>query len=165
MNRDELTALPAVLDVPTAAEALGLSRTSAYELIRTSAWPVFPLGKLIRIPTAPLLDLLGIVGSDPPAQSARRALSVRGHVYKRGSTCSYNHDLPRREDGRRRQTLRGGFASKREAQAAMAESLARLAKGQHQEAGRLTLGAASCWGASARCTCGSPRPGWAAARR
>ena len=62
MNRDELTALPAVVDVSTAAEALGLSRTSAYELIRTGAWPtpVFRLGRLIRIPTAPLLTLLGI---------------------------------------------------------------------------------------------------------
>ena len=75
MNRDELTALPAVVDVPTAAEALGLSRTSAYELIRTGGWPtpVFRLGRLIRIPTAPLLDLLGIAGStEPPAQVARR---------------------------------------------------------------------------------------------
>ena len=62
MNRDELAALPAVVDLPTAAEALGLSRTSAYELIRTGAWPtpVFRLGRLIRVPTAPLLTLLGI---------------------------------------------------------------------------------------------------------
>ena len=62
MNREELAALPAVVDVPTAAEALGLSRTSAYELIRTGAWPtpVFRLGRLIRVPTAPLLTLLGI---------------------------------------------------------------------------------------------------------
>ena len=76
MNRDELAALPAVVDVPTAAEALGLSRTSAYELIRTGAWPtpVFRLGRLIRVPTAPLLDLLGIAGStEQPAQAARRA--------------------------------------------------------------------------------------------
>ena len=76
MNRDELTALPAVVDVPTAAEALGLSRTSAYELIRTGAWPtpVFRLGRLIRIPTAPLLDLLGISeSSEAAAQVARRA--------------------------------------------------------------------------------------------
>ena len=76
MNRDELTALPAVVDVPTAAEALGLSRTSAYELIRTGGWPtpVFRLGRLIRVPTAPLLDLLGIADdSQPPTQLASRA--------------------------------------------------------------------------------------------
>jgi excisionase family DNA binding protein len=62
VNRQQLTALPAVLDVPTAAKALGLSRTAAYELIRTGEWPtpVFRLGRLIRIPTAPLLELLGI---------------------------------------------------------------------------------------------------------
>ena len=64
MDRHELTALPAVLDVPTAAAALGLSRTAAYDLIRTGDWPtpVFRLGRLIRIPTAPLLELLGIDG-------------------------------------------------------------------------------------------------------
>ena len=62
MNREELTALPAVIDVSTAAEALGLSRTAAYELIRTGAWPtpVFRLGRLIRVPTAPMLALLGV---------------------------------------------------------------------------------------------------------
>jgi predicted DNA-binding transcriptional regulator AlpA len=66
MDRHQLTALPAVLDVPTAAKALGLSRAAAYELIRTGEWPtpVFRLGRLIRIPTAPILDLLGI---DPRA--------------------------------------------------------------------------------------------------
>lgn len=62
MNREELAALPAVVDVPTAAEALGLSRTAAYELIRVGGWPtpVFRLGRLIRIPTAPMLSLLGM---------------------------------------------------------------------------------------------------------
>ena len=62
MNREELAALPAVVDVPTAAQALGLGKTAAYELIRCGDWPtpVFRLGKLIRIPTAPLLALLGI---------------------------------------------------------------------------------------------------------
>ncbi len=72
MGREQLLALPAVLDVPTAAGALGLSKTAAYELIRCGSWPtpVFRLGKLIRIPTAPLLVLLGIEGgaevSDAP---------------------------------------------------------------------------------------------------
>ena len=73
MNRDQLTALPAVVDVPTAAEALGLSRTAAYELIRTGAWPtpVFRLGRLIRVPTAPLLSLLGIELPAPPSTTTR----------------------------------------------------------------------------------------------
>ncbi|RJK95905.1 helix-turn-helix transcriptional regulator [Vallicoccus soli] len=62
MNRQELDDLPAVVDVPTAARLLGLSRTAAYELIRVGQWPtpVFRLGRLIRIPTAPLLELLGL---------------------------------------------------------------------------------------------------------
>jgi predicted DNA-binding transcriptional regulator AlpA len=63
MNATELAALPAVLDVGTAAKVMGLSRTAAYELIRTDNWPtpVFRLGRLIRIPTAPVLELLGVV--------------------------------------------------------------------------------------------------------
>ena len=72
MDRRELLALPAVVDVPTAAKALGLSRTAAYELIRTGEWPtpVFRLGRLIRIPTAPILDLLGIhADRTPPPRS------------------------------------------------------------------------------------------------
>jgi excisionase family DNA binding protein len=77
MDRRQLAALPAVLDVPTAAKALGLSRTAAYELIRAGEWPtpVFRLGRLIRIPTAPLLELLGIGAQHQPADRpvARRS--------------------------------------------------------------------------------------------
>lgn len=74
MNRDQLELLPAVVDVPTAAQALGLSKTAAYELIRTGGWPtpVFRLGKLIRIPTAPLLTLLGI-GAEPDTDERKAA--------------------------------------------------------------------------------------------
>ncbi len=57
-----------------AAQALGLSKTAAYELIRTGGWPtpVFRLGKLIRIPTAPLLTLLGI-GAEPHTDERKAA--------------------------------------------------------------------------------------------
>ena len=60
MTKDELARLPAVVDVATAARVLGLSRTAAYELIRCGKWPtpVYRLGRLIRIPTAPMLTLL-----------------------------------------------------------------------------------------------------------
>lgn len=60
MTRDELDALPPVLDVPTAAHVLGIGRSLAYELVRTGQWPtqVLRVGKLIKIPTAPLLRLL-----------------------------------------------------------------------------------------------------------
>lgn len=71
MNRDELLALPAVVDVPTAAQALGIGKTAAYELIKIGAWPtpVLRLGKLIRIPTAPILALLGMTEADERAHT------------------------------------------------------------------------------------------------
>jgi len=78
MTRDELASLPAVVDVPTAAKALGLSRNLAYELIRDGGWPTpwYRLGRLIRIPTAPMLALLGITSStrDAPTVSAAESL-------------------------------------------------------------------------------------------
>jgi hypothetical protein len=72
MNRTEIDDLPAVVDVCTAAKVLGLSRTAAYELIRLGEWPtpVFRLGKLIRVPTAPMLDLLGIAAAGAPGEQS-----------------------------------------------------------------------------------------------
>lgn len=62
VTADELRALPAVVDLPTAARALGVGRSAAYELVRLGAWPtpVLRLGRLIRVPSAPLLELLGL---------------------------------------------------------------------------------------------------------
>ena len=62
LTEDEILALPTVVDVPTAAAVLGIGRTAAYELIRTNRWPtrVLRMGKLIRIPTAPLRALVGV---------------------------------------------------------------------------------------------------------
>jgi predicted DNA-binding transcriptional regulator AlpA len=72
VNRQQLMELPPAVDVPTAAAALGLSRTAAYELIRAGAWPtpIFRLGRLIRVPTAPLLALLGLEPSVEATQSS-----------------------------------------------------------------------------------------------
>jgi predicted DNA-binding transcriptional regulator AlpA len=39
MTATEVRRLPAVVDVVTAAEVLGIGRTVAYELIRTDAFP------------------------------------------------------------------------------------------------------------------------------
>jgi predicted DNA-binding transcriptional regulator AlpA len=52
--------LPAVLDVPQAARLLGIGRTLAYELVRTDQWPtpVIRVGRLIKIPSAPLIELM-----------------------------------------------------------------------------------------------------------
>jgi len=62
LDLQQAQALPPVVDVPTAAALLGIGRTAAYELIRTDNWPtpVVRLGKLIRVPTAPLLELVGV---------------------------------------------------------------------------------------------------------
>lgn len=62
MTREELLALPPTVDVTTAARVLGIRRTCAYELIRAGAWPspVLHLGRAVRVPTAPLLELVGI---------------------------------------------------------------------------------------------------------
>ena len=49
--------------------ALGLGRMAAYELVRSGAWPtpVLRLGRLIKVPRAPLLALLGL--TDEPRLS------------------------------------------------------------------------------------------------
>ena len=62
LTEEQVRSLPPVVDVATAAAVLGVGRTAAYELIRLGRWPtpVLRLGKLIRIPTAPLLELVGI---------------------------------------------------------------------------------------------------------
>jgi hypothetical protein len=68
MTREELLSLPPVLDVPTAGRVLGIGRSLAYELVRNGAWPttVVRVGKLIKVPTAPLLMLL----DRPPGDDA-----------------------------------------------------------------------------------------------
>jgi excisionase family DNA binding protein len=58
---DELT------DLIDAAALLGLGRTTAYRLVHDGQWPtpVLRLGRLIKIPTQPLLDLLaGVARTD-----------------------------------------------------------------------------------------------------
>jgi predicted DNA-binding transcriptional regulator AlpA len=58
----DVRSLPVAVDLPTAARLLGIGRTSAYELVRTGRWPtpVIRAGRLIRVPTAPLLAALGL---------------------------------------------------------------------------------------------------------
>ncbi len=60
LSTGELHALPPVVDVTTAARALGVSAAVVYELIRRGEWPtpVLRLGKRIRIPKSALLDLI-----------------------------------------------------------------------------------------------------------
>lgn len=62
MSVDELRALPATVNVTTAAKALGISANKAYALIREGSFPVATvlLGETVRVPTAALWQLLGL---------------------------------------------------------------------------------------------------------
>jgi hypothetical protein len=64
MGREELLALPAVVNLVTAARALAIGRTRAFELARRGTFPVpvLRVGVTYRVPTAPLLRLLGLAG-------------------------------------------------------------------------------------------------------
>jgi hypothetical protein len=57
-----------VVDLVTAARMLGIGRTVAYQLVRQGDWPtpVLRLGNQIKVPSAPLPELLG-VSPDPSA--------------------------------------------------------------------------------------------------
>ncbi len=63
----EVRALRAIVDIQTAATVLGIGRTVAYQLVRTGRFPtpVVRVGKQIKIPTAYLLDLLGLSTETP----------------------------------------------------------------------------------------------------
>src|SRR2546423_449980 len=84
---------------------------------------------------------------------------MRGSVFKRCScpvrrdergrklTCakqhgswSYKVDVPAAAAGRRKQLVKGGFPTRREAEEAMAEALAKAARGQLVLPSRLTVG-------------------------
>lgn len=69
LTRAELLALPVVIDITTAARALGLGRSTAYELARRGEFPcrVLRIGSSYRVPTA---DLLRILGIEPSGQAA-----------------------------------------------------------------------------------------------
>ena len=57
----------ATVDLMTAACALGLGRTKAYELARRGEFPcrVIRIGDTYRVPTAGLLELLGVSTEEP----------------------------------------------------------------------------------------------------
>jgi excisionase family DNA binding protein len=60
IRTDPAAPLPAVLDLVHAAALLGVGRTTAYKLVHDGQWPtpVLRLGRLIKIPTQPLLEML-----------------------------------------------------------------------------------------------------------
>jgi predicted site-specific integrase-resolvase len=61
-SAEEVAALPVVVDLVTAAHALGMGRTSAYEAARRGDFPVpvMRVGRRYRVVTAHLQALLGV---------------------------------------------------------------------------------------------------------
>ena len=88
VSDDDIGTLPPVLGLLQAAAMLGLGRTTAYRLVAEELWPtpVVRLGRLIKIPTQPLLELLS--GAWPPMAIERSASaaarSFGGPVVRRG---------------------------------------------------------------------------------
>lgn len=62
LSRDQLLSLPTVVNLTTAARALGIGRTKAYELAQRGQFPcpVLRVGRSYHVPTTGLLELLGI---------------------------------------------------------------------------------------------------------
>ncbi|WP_026416338.1 DNA-binding protein [Actinomadura oligospora] len=60
-NRSDLDRLPTVVDIPTAARALGISRSYAYILAKEDRFPcrVIRVGTGYRVPTAAIMTALG----------------------------------------------------------------------------------------------------------
>ena len=66
---------------------------------------------------------------------------MRGHVHKRGATWTVMYDEQPDERGKRRQRSKGGFATRREAQTFLTDTLSRLGDGSYAAPSKLTLGA------------------------
>ncbi len=63
---------------------------------------------------------------------------MRGHIRKRGQTWTAIYDEGR-EDGKRRQRSKGGFDTRREAQAFLTDQLKRLGDGSYAQPSKITL--------------------------
>ena len=65
----------ATVDLMTAARALNMGRTKAYDLVRRDAFPcrVIRIGETYCVPTAGLLELLGVTPEGPPSPTGRPA--------------------------------------------------------------------------------------------
>src|SRR4051812_41293741 len=64
---------------------------------------------------------------------------MRGSVRRRGTTWTVTYDEPS-PDGRRKQRSKGGFATRRAAQAFLTEALARLGDGSYAAPAKTTVG-------------------------
>jgi len=55
----ELAELPPTISVEQAAKLLGVSRSAAYRAAASGQLPTLAFGRRLRVPTAPLLRMLG----------------------------------------------------------------------------------------------------------
>ena len=64
MEEAQVRNLPPIVDVPTAASVLGISRATAYRLVAAGEWPipVLRLGRYLRVSRA---DLMAFIGLEP----------------------------------------------------------------------------------------------------
>lgn len=65
---------------------------------------------------------------------------MKGHIHRRGGTWSVMWDEPRGPDGKRRQRKKGGFRTKREAEAHLAHVLAAIDRHTYMRPERTTVG-------------------------
>lgn len=69
--------LPAVLDLPRAVAMLGVARTTAYKVGQQGRWPhILRIGRLIKVPAEPLLDLLAGTSAPPTSNCSAEAARV-----------------------------------------------------------------------------------------
>jgi predicted DNA-binding transcriptional regulator AlpA len=68
---EELNALPTVVDLMTAARALGIGRTTAYQLAKAGQFPVriIRVGSNYHVPTAELMKTLGVEAIPHPREA------------------------------------------------------------------------------------------------
>ncbi len=62
----DLTAMPATMTIPEAAELLGISRSAAYRAVARGEIPTIRIGRRLLVPTAKLYTMLGWL-PDPAA--------------------------------------------------------------------------------------------------
>jgi excisionase family DNA binding protein len=69
---DQLYALPTVVDLMTAARALGIGRSKAYKLAHDGQFPcrILRVGTHYHVPTAELLRVLGATPFVPPPRTS-----------------------------------------------------------------------------------------------
>jgi len=75
-SREEILALDAIVDIPTAGKCFKLGKSTAYELARSGKFPVpvLLLGKTFRVTRASILAYLGI--EDAPVSAGESGQSA-----------------------------------------------------------------------------------------